>query len=94
MGGHMRSPGRCRGIPLWVAGTFVLFSCSKFQSALAPAPPLAADSSAPGPVPDSLLREAIRRGDLIVLATPVEMVSNHGFITPQFQLGAKETWYT
>ena len=32
-------------------------------------------------------------GDLIVLATPVEMASNHGFLTPQFQLGAKETWY-
>jgi hypothetical protein len=40
-----------------------------------------------------VLREAIRRGDLIVLATPVELVSNHGFLTPQFQLGAKETWY-
>jgi hypothetical protein len=47
----------------------------------------------PGQVPDSLLREAIRHGDLIVLATPVDMVSNHGFITPHFQMGAKETWY-
>jgi hypothetical protein len=46
-----------------------------------------------GPLPDSVLREAIRHGDLIVLATPVEMASNHGFLTPQFQLGAKETWY-
>jgi hypothetical protein len=51
------------------------------------------DDTVPGQVPDSLLREAIRRGDLIVLATPVDMVSNHGFITPHFQLGAKETWY-
>ena len=59
MGGTMRSPGRCRGIPLWIAGTFVLFSCSSFQSALAPAAPLAADSSAPGPAPDSVLRQAI-----------------------------------
>jgi hypothetical protein len=89
----MRSPGRCPGIPLWVAGTFALFSCSSFKSVLAPAPPLAADSSARGPVPDSLLREAIRHGDLIVLATPVDMVSEHGFLTPRFQMGAKETWY-
>jgi hypothetical protein len=51
------------------------------------------DDTVPGQVPDSLLREAIRRADLVVLATPVEMVSNHGFITPRFQLGAKETWY-
>ena len=51
------------------------------------------DDTAPGQVPDSLLRDAVRHGDLIVLATPVEMKSNHGFITPQFQLGAKETWY-
>ena len=40
-----------------------------------------------------MLRDAIKHGDLIVLATPVEMASNHGFLTPQFQLGAKETWY-
>ena len=48
---------------------------------------------AAGQLPDSVLREAIRHGDLIVLATPVEMASNHGFLTPQFQMGAKETWY-
>jgi hypothetical protein len=49
--------------------------------------------TAPGELPDSVLREAIRRSDLIVLATPVDMASNHGFLTPHFQLGAKETWY-
>jgi hypothetical protein len=28
-----------------------------------------------------------------VLATPVALESQHGFLTPRFQLGAKETWY-
>jgi hypothetical protein len=45
------------------------------------------------PLPDSVLREAIRRGELIVLGTPLELASQHGFLTPRFQLGAKETWY-
>jgi len=35
----------------------------------------------------------IRHGELIVMATPVDVASQHGFLTPQFQLGAKETWY-
>jgi hypothetical protein len=48
---------------------------------------------ASGQIPDSVLRRAIRRAELIVLATPVELASQHGFLTPQFQLGAKETWY-
>ena len=74
------------------ACAFLFLSCSAFKSATAPAPPLAGDMSAPGPVPDSLMREAIRRGDLIVLDTPVDMVSEHGFLTPRFQMGAKETW--
>ena len=88
----MRSPGRCRRLPLLASGTLLL-SCSSYQSALAPAAPSVGDASAKGPVPDSLLREAIRHADLIVLATPVDMVSNHGFMTPRFQMGAKETWY-
>jgi hypothetical protein len=93
MGGPMLSPARHLRHP--IRGTFalLLLSCSSFQTALAPAPPRVGDDSVPGQVPDSLLREAIRHGDLIVLATPVDMVSNHGFITPHFQLGAKETWY-
>jgi hypothetical protein len=89
----MRSSARYRWHPIRGACGFLLLSCSSFQTALAPAPPRVGDESTPGQVPDSLLREAIRRGDLIVVATPVEMVSNHGFITPHFQLGAKETWY-
>lgn len=80
-------------LPLGGAGLSLLLSCSSFQSALAPALPHAGATTAPGPIPDSLLREVIRRGDLVVLATPVELSSNHGFLTPQFQLGAKETWY-
>jgi hypothetical protein len=89
----MHSPARHRRHPVRGACASLLLSCSSFQTALAPAPPRVGDESTPRQVPDSLLREAIRHGDLIVLATPVEMVSNHGFITPHFQLGAKETWY-
>jgi hypothetical protein len=89
----MHTSGRFRRLPLAGACAFLFLSCSAFQSATAPAPPLAGDISAPGPVPDSLVREAIRRGDLIVLATPVDMVSEHGFLTPRFQMGAKETWF-
>jgi hypothetical protein len=44
-------------------------------------------------VSDAMLREAIRRAELVVLGTPLELASQHGFLTPQFQLGAKETWY-
>jgi hypothetical protein len=89
----MRSPGWYRRLPLLVASTFLLLSCSNFQGALAPATPSTEDSCAPGPVLDSLLRETIRHGGLIVLTTPVDMVSEHGFLTPRFQMGAKETWY-
>jgi len=78
---------------LWLLqGACLLTSCFSFQGALTPAVPLSGPPPT-GQLPDSVLREAIRRGDLIVLATPVDMVSNHGFLTPQFQLGAKETWY-
>jgi hypothetical protein len=89
----MHSPARHQRQPLWGACTFLLLSCSSFQTALAPVPPRVGDDTVPGQVPDSLLREAIKRGDLVVLATPVAMVSSHGFYTPRFQLGAKETWY-
>lgn len=60
---------------------------------MAPALPLTGEMPAAGQFADSVLRDALRRGDLIVLATPVELASQHGFLTPQFQLGAKETWY-
>jgi hypothetical protein len=79
--------------PLPVACVFLAVSCSPFQEALAPALPFPAEMPAPGQIPDSVLREAIRRSDLIVLATPVELASLHGILTPHFQLGAKETWY-
>ena len=71
----------------------VLLSCSTFQRATAPALPPSADAVTSGVIPDSVLRRAIGRAELIVLATPVELASQHGFLTPQFQFGAKETWY-
>jgi hypothetical protein len=71
----------------------LLIACSPFQRAVAPALPLTAEMPTPGVIPDSILRQAIGRAELIVLATPVELASQHGFLTPQFQLGAKETWY-
>ena len=60
---------------------------------MAPALPFSAAMPPSGMVPDSVLRKVIRSGELIVLATPVELASQYGFLTPQFQMGAKETWY-
>jgi hypothetical protein len=78
-------------LPLsWV---FASTSCSSFSRALAPALPLTGEMPDSGQIPDSILHQAIRHAELIVLATPVELASQHGFLTPQFQLGAKETWY-
>jgi hypothetical protein len=71
----------------------LLVSCSTFQHAAAPALPPSAEPPTSGAIPDSVLRRAISSAELIVLATPVELASQHGFLTPQFQLGAKETWY-
>jgi hypothetical protein len=71
----------------------LLLSCTTFQRALAPAEPYPAAMPASGQIADSVLRRAIRKAELVVLATPVELASQHGFLTPQFQLGAKETWY-
>jgi hypothetical protein len=79
--------------PLILSGVLLLASCSTFQQVREPAYPLIAELPQPGQIPDSVLRRAIKRAELIVLATPVELFSQHGFLTPQFQLGAKETWY-
>jgi hypothetical protein len=79
--------------PLRLACVLLLVSCSTFQRAMAPVLPFSAEIPASEQIPDSVLREAIRRGELIVLGTPVELASQHGFLTPRFQLGAKETWY-
>ncbi len=82
-----------QAFPLRLTCVVLLTSCSSFQSAMAPALPFSADLPASGQIPDSVLRKAIRRSELIVLGTPVELASQHGFLTPHFQLGAKETWY-
>jgi hypothetical protein len=85
---------RCSACPLvCFAAPLLLTSCSTFQRAREPAHPLTAELPQSGLVPDSVLRRAIRKAELIVLGTPLELVSQHGFLTPQFQLGAKETWY-
>jgi hypothetical protein len=80
-------------IPPILGGALLLVSCSTFQRAREQALPLSAELPLSGQIPDSVLRRAIKRAELIVLATPVALVSQHGFLTPQFQLGAKETWY-
>jgi hypothetical protein len=80
-------------IPPILSGALLLVSCSTFQRAREQALPLSAELPLSGQIPDSALRRAIKRAELIVLATPVALVSQHGFLTPQFQLGAKETWY-
>jgi len=71
----------------------LLLGCTTLQQATAPVTPYPAAMPATGQVPDSVLRKAIHRAELVVLATPVALESQHGFLTPQFQLGAKETWY-
>jgi hypothetical protein len=71
----------------------VLSACGSFQQAVAPALPGSSDGSWSGALPDSLLIRALERGDLIVLATPVDIASSHGLMTASFQLGPKETWY-
>jgi hypothetical protein len=83
----------CQRIPPILSSALLLVSCSSLQRSREPAFPLSAELSLSGQVPDSVLRQAIQRAELIVLATPVELFSQHGFLTPQFQLGAKETWY-
>ena len=70
-----------------LSGAFALLAlagCGSFQRALAPALP-PSDAAAGAPLPDSILSR--------VLATPVDIATAHGFLTPSFQLGAKETWY-
>lgn len=69
-----------------------LAGCTSFRQALAPVLP-SDEVSAGAPLPDTVLMRALRHGELIVLATPVDIASAHGFLTPSFQLGARETWY-
>jgi len=83
----------CHRFPPILSGVLLLASCSSFHRAREQALPLSMEPPISGQIPDSVLRRAIKRAELIVLATPVELVSQHGFLTPQFQLGAKETWY-
>ncbi len=72
----------------------LLTSCTTYQRLLAPAVPYAAETPAVGEVPDGRLMDLIRDGDLVVLGTPVERVSEEGIFTAKFQAGAKETWYS
>ena len=85
----MRSSIRFQ-LPLLLAS---VFACSTYRNALAPALPSSQITPPIGQVPDSVLRKMIHKGDLIVLGTPLDIVSDYGFLTPAFQLGAKETWY-
>jgi hypothetical protein len=76
-----------------LTAVLLLLGCTTLQQATAPVTPYPAAMPAAGQVSDSLLRKAIHRAELVVLATPVALESQHGFLTPRFQLGAKETWY-
>jgi hypothetical protein len=78
----------------WLALSFVLASCSTYQKLVAPAVPYGTETPDVGKVPDGRLIDLIRDGDLIVLGTPVERVSEEGVFTAQFQAGSKETWYS
>lgn len=69
-------------------------ACATYERAREPAAmPLPAAMPTQGQVPDRVIAELIDDAELIVLATPVEFQSEHGILTPAFQLGAKETWY-
>lgn len=70
----------------------ILSACGSFQSATTPVEPLTRETPAIGEVPDAILLDVIRRSELIVLAVPQDVVPADG-CTPNFQLGAKETWY-
>jgi hypothetical protein len=89
----MRAPCLGKPFPLELSWVLLLAACSTFHRAMAPALPWSAEMPGSGQVPDSVLRDAIRHAELIVLGTPLELASQHGVLTPQFQLGAKETWY-
>jgi hypothetical protein len=67
-------------------------ACGSLQNATTPVQPLARETPAIGEVPDAILLDVIRQSELIVLAVPQDLVPADGF-TPNFQLGAKETWY-
>jgi len=70
----------------------LLPACGSFQNATTPVEPLTRETPAIGEVPDAILLDVIRHSELIVLAVPQDVVPADGF-TPNFQLGAKETWY-
>jgi len=72
----------------------LLAGCSTYGKLAAPATPYRAEPPTVGEVPDGLLLDVIRDGDLVVLGTPVDRVSEAGFFTPKFQLGSRETWYS
>ena len=67
-------------------------ACGKLQTATTPVAPLTRETPAIGEVPDAILLDVIRQSELIVLAVPQDLVPADG-LTPNFQLGAKETWY-
>lgn len=75
-----------------LALVLTLPACGSLQNATTPVQPLTRDTPAIGEVPDAILLAVIRQSELIVLAVPQDLVPADGF-TPNFQLGAKETWY-
>jgi hypothetical protein len=79
---------------LALAILFLLTSCTTYERLVAPAAPYASETPVVGEVPDGRLLSLIRDGDLVVLGTPVERVSEAGLFSPKFQAGAKETWYS
>jgi hypothetical protein len=74
--------------------SLMLAACSTVGKLGAPATPYPIDTPAIGEVPDGQLLDVIRDGDLVVLGTPVDRVSEAGFFTAKFQMGARETWYS
>src|SRR5262245_63641181 len=81
--------------PQWIAVlTLTLAACTTVGKLGAPATPYGTETPRVGEIPDQELIDVIRKGDLIVLGTPVDRMSEAGFFTPKFQMGARETWYS
>jgi hypothetical protein len=88
-------PALPRAKLLIVAFAVVLAACGTFRSLRAPAVPHdAVVMPRVGQVPDSLLARLLRESGLVVLATPVDRVSEEGVFTSWIQLGNKQTWYS
>jgi hypothetical protein len=87
----MRATFESSGLPVFLL--IWASACGTVQTAMTPAAPLTREMPRIGEVPDGILLDLIRHSELVVLATPQDLIPATGSLSPEFQLGAKETWY-